>query len=192
MKNILAENMLRFGTKNLKVIDTQRIGILSEQLDQARKTENANASFSLGIDATKLGQCIYSTIQLPSKPVTYQTKIYSYFYNNMVSSRGIMNDKRAEVDASISKFVKELIDENFTNIKITIEGSATSKPPGDTPDNRFTGNITLSVDHNRGKSGGTIYGGISPKDEPVQANTWLARERAKTLAQAIQTLKKSN
>ena len=68
MKYILAENMLRFGTKNLKVIDTQRIGILSEQLDQARKTENANASFSLGIDATKVGQCIYSTIKLPSKP----------------------------------------------------------------------------------------------------------------------------
>ncbi len=100
MKNILAENMLRFGVKNLKESDKQKIQNLSEQSNAQRNSQLINQQSNIaanlpdlrnrGIAATKGGYCIYTEVPGPLKPVSKEYTIKSIFYNNMVSSKGLM------------------------------------------------------------------------------------------------------
>jgi hypothetical protein len=67
------------------------------------------------------------------------------------------------------------------NVQIEIIGTATSQPASDRPDTRLLAvNPTAALDH----PGGRSYGGAAPN------NNYLAQERANSIENAVQGLKK--
>ena len=142
LKKILAENMLRFGTKNIKPEQIQRV--LSEQtIDQKISQRNAAA-----IDKTQGGianventKSLLDRRRTDSKVTFIKTakteklpldpfNINAVFYNNMVSlSNGLMTPK-SEVDAQISEIVDMLLKSpGLEDVNITVTGTATTAAP---------------------------------------------------------------
>ena len=195
LKKILAENMLRFGTKNINPEQIQHV--LSEQtIDQKISQRNAAA-----IDKTQGGianventKSLLDRRRTESKVTFIKTakteklpldpfNINAVFYNNMVSlSNGLMTPK-SEVDAQISEIVSKLVSTpGLEDINITVTGTATTAAP------KMSGykdkKTPIPLDHP-----GKPYGGIDiSKPENYQSgNEYLAKQRAQSIINELKS-----
>ena len=205
MKINLAENMLRFGVKNLKESDKQKLQTLTEQSNALRNSQAINKQATIaanlpelrnrGINATKGGYCIYTEVKLPNQPVNLEFALNAIFYNNMVSSAGLM--QRSNAYDSITSMLNRLRDEEFEDINITIKGTATNLPPGGETESRYKPkrdvadkirNVFDKANELRKDHGGTLYGGIDYQTDPQGANLWLAQQRSEYLAKLVRNI----
>ena len=183
-KKLLAENMLRFSTKNL-IASNIRPYLMEQKMmpmDKIQKlieTDKINRN-SLEISG-KQGQCVFI------KSPTYNTveleinNIQAQFYNNMVSlQRGLMPETPLQsVTDQINKIIEDVKSTGLENVQIEIIGTATSQPASNKPDTRLLAvNPAAALDH----PGGRPYGGAEPD------NNYLARERANSIAVAFKKL----
>jgi hypothetical protein len=184
LEKLLAENMLRFGTKNLIVSDikpylTEQTMMPLDKIQKLIETDKINKG-SLQI-SQKQGQCVfikspsYNTVELEINNIQAQ------FYNNMVSlQRGLMPETSLQsVTDQINKIIKDIKTNGMENVQIEIIGTATSQPASDNPDTRLLAvNPAAALDH----PGGQPYGGATPN------NNYLAQQRANSIAAVFKTL----
>lgn len=183
MKNILAENMLRFGTKNINV---PKLKYLAEQtnqetLDAAKLAVDADTKNKSTLQAAqKLGQCVLIKTR-PSEATTLDlAPIEARFFNNMVSlDRGLMQGNLGIIDKQVQQNVAEILkfQPNAQNVvTVTITGQATTAQPY--PDGYDQNKNKMPLDHP-----GKPYGGIdiSQKSNWQSGNRYLAEQRANSV-----------
>jgi hypothetical protein len=136
MKNILLENMLRFGTKNVNV---PKLKYLTEQTDQetlnsakaAVEADTVNKSTLQ--KAQQLGQCVIIKTLPTTKKTIDLAPIESRFFNNMVSlDKGLMQGNLAIIDKQVQQNVAEILKFRPTvkdPVTVTILGQATNAQP---------------------------------------------------------------
>lgn len=180
MKNILLENMLRFGTKNINV---PKLKYLNEQTDQ-ETLDSAKAAVEADTvnkstlqNAQKLGQCVI----ILTRPIVNRTielaTIEARFFNNMVSlDKGLMQGNLSLIDKQVQQNVAEILKlgPNKKNpVTVTILGQATSAQPY--MDGYDQNKQKMPIDHP-----GTPYGGIdiSQQSNWQKGNQYLAKQRA--------------
>jgi hypothetical protein len=203
MKNILAENMLRFGVKNLKESDKQNLQniVITEQsprsnalgnsqaiTQQSNRSENARIAFENGRKLVAAGYCISTKAKGVPKTEKFNYDINAIFYNNMVSEAGLMS--KTDAVKSITDMIVGLKEREYTSMDITIKGTATNLAPGGTTETRYK--IPNSVKVLTSDHGGSLYGGIDYLNNPVDANLWLAQNRANYLAKLVKEIANAN
>lgn len=179
MKNILAENMLRFRSKGITesmlkryLIEQEVRGLSVQEIEKRVNADRNNKSILQ--DAQSIGQCVF--IKSPKvEPVTLEDyKINAHFWNNMVSlKQGLMPDTpMPQIQQQINTIIEELKLKKLTNLQIQIVGTATTAKAYDKPDPRLLKtNPGLKLDH----PGGKPYAGQEPN------NPYLAQQRAESI-----------
>jgi hypothetical protein len=185
MKNILAENMLRFGTIGLSIdmLDSylnEQVASNALSISQIKKiVENDTANRNTLDKAQQKGQCVF--IKSPKVTiVTDSIQLNAQFYNNMVSlDRGLMPDTPfTKIQSQIQSIVKNINNSGLTNLEIEITGTATSQPASDKPDTRLLAkDSNMQLDHP-----GSNYGGQKPN------NKYLANQRANSIKVVFEKL----
>ena len=187
LEKLLAENLLRFGIKNLNESNVENLNKLAEQsasnalsISQIKKiVENDTANRNTLDKAQQRGQCVF--IKSPKVTiVTDSIQLNAQFYNNMVSlDRGLMPDTPfTEIQSQIQSIVKNINNSGLTNLEIEITGTATSQPASDKPDKRLLAkDSNMQLDHP-----GSNYGGQKPN------NKYLANQRANSIKVVFEKL----
>ena len=180
MKNILAENMLRFGVKNLneskfkrRFLKEQAANGLSVQEIEKLVTNDRNNKSTLKT-AKNTGQCVFIKSPKVERKTVDMPPIQAQFWNNMVSLKlGLMPETPfSAVNAGVTKIIEYIQQENLTNLQIEIIGTATTAAAGTQPDERLLAKSPkMQLDHPRGKP----YGG-----QPAN-NEYLAKQRAESI-----------
>jgi len=180
MKNILAENMLRFGVKNLneskfkrRFLKEQAANGLSVQEIEKMVTNDRNNKSTLDT-AKNTGQCVFiKSPKVESKTVN-MPPLQAQFWNNMVSLKlGLMPETPlATVNAGVTQIIKDIQQQNLTNLQIEIIGTATTATAGTQPDGLLLAKSPkMQLDH----PGGKPYGGGQANNE------YLAKQRAESI-----------
>ena len=183
MKNILLENMLRFGTKNINV---PKLKYLTEQTDQ-ETLDSAKAAVEADTvnkstlqKAQQLGQCVIIKTLPTTKTTIDLAPIESRFFNNMVSlDKGLMQGNLALIDKQVQQNVAEILKFQPTTkdpVTVTILGQATNAQPY--PDGYDQNKQKMPLDHP-----GQPYGGIdiTQKNNYQAGNQYLADQRARSI-----------
>jgi hypothetical protein len=201
LKKTLAENMLRFGTKNIdpkqvkRVISEQAPGLSADQRMrtsadqqlQRRETGQAAAADFKQIQEFNRRQGKVTYIQRAKTETTAlkPMRIDAPFYNNMITiDRGLMVTKE-NVETQVNELVDTIIKTpgiDRDSLAITVTGAATTARPNDAPDTRLKDKGVTTVDHP-----GKHFGGIDvSKPENYNAgNQWLATQRAQAIINVL-------
>jgi hypothetical protein len=200
LKKTLAENMLRFGTKNIdpkqvkRVISEQAPGLSADQrmrtsLDQQlqrRETGQAAAADFKRIQEfnRRQGKVTYIQRAKTGTVALDPININAPFYNNMITlDSGLMKDiSRADVEAQVNKLVDKIVSTpgiDRDSLAITVTGAATTAAPFAAPDTRMPAGTKL--DHPN-----KPFDGIDIKTNPQQGNQWLATQRAQAIINVLQ------
>ena len=180
LEQILAENILRFGAKNLSKSDLHKIKTLAEQLKPGLSVVKSDPiATTLTKEALNAGQCVFPKVFKETKLDPLSFDISAEFYNNMVSlDKGLMS---GDVDAKIQQIVQACLGPKFNTkeFKVEITGQATSANPGMT-----AGKKGASLDHP-----GTPYDGLDISDQANKqlGNMYLAKQRAESIKKRLVT-----
>jgi hypothetical protein len=186
LEQLLAENILRFGAKNLSKSDLYKIKRLAEQLKPGQTVFKTLKSDPGGFGSTAetaaaiaSGQCIFPRVFKETKLDPLSFDISAEFYNNMVSlDKGLMS---GDVDVKIDSIVRACLGPKFNTkeFKLEITGQATSANPGMT-----AGKKGESLDHP-----GTPYDGLDISDQSNKqlGNMYLAKQRAESIKKRLVT-----
>jgi hypothetical protein len=183
LEKLLAENMLRFGVKNLSESDkkqileqaTQTIAQNNAQgINDLNQRERAVAALKDAIrDNKSKARCIfYKTFKKTAASVPMQP-INAQFYNNMVSlDKGILSI--GDVTKQVDEIIAAIQDQQLSDVTITVEGTATNAKPymsGYDQNKR-----PMPLDHP-----GQPYGGVDIESDPQAGNEYLAQQRANSI-----------
>jgi hypothetical protein len=199
LKKTLAENMLRFGTKNIdpkqvkRVISEQAPGLSADQrmrtsadqqLQRRETGQSAAADFKTTQDNNRRqGKVTYirraKTETAPLDPM----RIDAPFYNNMITlDSGLMIEK-SDLDAQVDKLVNMILTTpgiDRESLAITVTGAATTANPNVKPDTRLQRQGVTNLDHS-----GQLFGGIDIVKNPQEGNRWLATQRAQSIVNVL-------
>jgi hypothetical protein len=201
LKKTLAENMLRFGTKNIdpkqvkRVISEQAPGLSADQrmrtsadqqLQRGETGQAAAAAFKTTQDNNRRqGKVTYIRRAKTETASLEPMRIDAPFYNNMITvDAGLMIEK-SKLDAQVDKLVNKILTTpgiDRDSLAITVTGAATTARPNDAPDTRLKDKGVTTVDHP-----GKHFGGIDvSKPENYNAgNQWLATQRAQAIINVL-------
>lgn len=176
LDKILAENMLRFGTKNLGK---------KKLFEQVIKPWGTAKSWKEARDFLKYSIAIIRTHEDKTVDIPVN-KISAQFYNNMVTlENGLMPGSTKEtisaaIDTDLIVNLQETPDIDLSNLKLVITGTASSAKPSMNPDTRMTAGTKL--DHP-----GTPYDGldVSKPENYLAGNQYLAKKRAEAISALI-------
>jgi len=186
MKNLLAENLLRFGAKGITkdtlqkylIEQTAAKGLSVSQIKKLIDTDNKNRASLQKAQTT--GQCVFIKSPKVVTVVVDDARINAQFYNNMVSlNRGLMPETPlTEIQSQIQDIVNKVKEQGLTNLQIEIIGTATTQPASAKPDTRLLDrDPNMQLDHP-----GTPYDGQEPN------NDYLAKQRATSIKVVFEKL----
>lgn len=199
LKKTLAENMLRFGTKNIdpkqvkRVISEQAPGLSADQrmrtsadqqLQRGETGQAAAADFKTTQDFNRRqGKVTYIQRAKTETVALDPININAPFYNNMITlDSGLMKGiSRADVEAQVNELVDKIVSTpgiDRDSLTLTVTGAATTAIPSNRPDTRMPAGTEL--DHP-----GTLFGGIDIVKNPQQGNQWLATQRAQAIIDVL-------
>jgi hypothetical protein len=176
LQQILAENMLRFGTKNLgkKKLFEQTIKLYGK----AKTYQEAKKYLKNSVAIIRTHKDKIVDVPVP--------KISAQFYNNMVTlENGLMPSSTKEIisaaiDKDLIATIQNIPDIDLNNLKLIVTGTASSAKPSMSPDTRMSAGTKL--DHP-----GTPYDGldISKPENYLAGNQYLAKKRAEAISALI-------
>jgi hypothetical protein len=182
-EKLLAENMIRFGAKNLSESDKKQIIEQAEQsiaqnnaqgINDLNRRNAALAALKSAISAAnEQSTCIFyksfkkTAASVPMSPINAQ------FYNNMVSlDKGILSI--GDVTEQVNDIIDQIEKQGLSDVTITVEGTATNAKPymsGYDQNKR-----PMPLDHP-----GQPYGGVDINTDPQAGNEYLAQQRANSI-----------
>ena len=183
LEKLLAENMLRFGVKNLSEADKKQILEQAAQtiaqknaqgINDLARRERAVAALKTAVsEAKKQARCVfYKTFKKTAASIPMQP-INAQFYNNMVSlDKGILSI--GDVTKQVDKIIASIQEQGLSDVTITVEGTATNAKPymsGYDQNKR-----PMPLDHP-----GQPYGGVNIESDPQAGNEYLAQQRANSI-----------
>ncbi len=162
LERILAENMLRFGVKNLTDAAKSK---LNEQAKPSIRQEAQNAA-SAGLPIVWVKNFEETKNVLNTIPVSAQ------FYNNMVTMEtGMLPAGKKAFTDGLATAAQNILSANPDTVRITITGQATNLAPKKQGYNWAT-KQTMPLDHD--------YDKIDIEQNPQAGNIVLATKRAET------------
>ena len=181
LQKILAENMLRFGTKNLKNSKFRKYlyealvpyGVVKTYQDLKKEV----GSYPILILRNHEDKVV--NIPIPN--------ISAQFYNNMVTlENGLMSPATkesiaAEIDKNLIEELQKNPDIDLTKLKLNVTGTASSAKPSMNADTRMPAGTKL--DH----PDTAAYGGIdvTKPENYLAGNQYLAKKRAEAISALI-------